>query len=143
MKQPALFVLVILLTTSMVVCAIFEISLEGRKKFQPNFAIASSEISAKNVYVFSFSNITGDDRISFKLSTDGGATFTSKTDLLNRTLSNSSDIEISSTNQNVVVSWSERNASIGDPLSTAHPGGGVTLGVILLQTPNQSINSVE
>lgn len=143
MKQPALFVLVILLTTSMVVCAIFEISLEGRKKFQLNFAIASSEISAKNVYVFSFSNITGDDRISFRLSTDGGATFTSKTDLLNRTLSNSSDIEISSTNQNVVVSWSERNASIGDPLSTAHPGGGVTLGVILLQTPNQSINSVE
>ena len=139
MKQPnTIELLIIVLATLIAVCSISGISVEGRKNSQPNYAIAPSAISAREVYLFSFSNLTGDDKLTFRISTDGGATFASKINLINKTLSNSTNVDLSSANQDIVISWWERNATIIEPEGTIHPENGITLGIILLRSPNET-----
>ena len=136
---------IVVVSTLIAVSSIFGVFLEDRTNFQSNIANASPANSTNRIYVFSFSNVTGNDKVTFGSLSEAGSTFTSKINLLNRTLPNSTDVELSSSNQDqdIVISWAERSATLDDVASTNYPDNGVTLGIILFRPSNETINSTD
>jgi hypothetical protein len=72
-------------------------------------------ISGDNIYVASSTNRTGNYEVMFRASTDGGAIFTDKINLSNSTDAESQDVQIAADNDNVIVTWWERNATSNEP----------------------------
>src|ERR1041384_1656422 len=84
--------------------------------------------SGNNVYVSWWSNKTGNDEVMFKASTDGGKTFSDKMNLSNSTNSQSRDTQIAASDNNVYVSWWERNATNNEPVLRISNDNGKTFG---------------
>src|SRR3569833_2885583 len=72
--------------------------------------------SGDNLYIAWWSNKTGNDEVMFKASTDGGKTIGEKINLSNSSNSESQDAQIAASDNNVYVSWWERNATSNDPV---------------------------
>jgi hypothetical protein len=81
-----------------------------------------------NVYIAWWSNKTGDDEVMFKASADGGKTFGDKMNLSNSTNSESQDAQIAASDNNVYVTWWERNATSNEPVLRVSNDGGKTFG---------------
>ena len=95
--------------------------------------IATSE--DKNVYVSWPSNKTGSDEVMFKASTDGGKTFGNKMNLSNSPKSESQDVQIAASGNNVYVTWWERNQTMNEPFIRISDDNGKTFGpTIMLST---------
>jgi len=101
--------------------ALFEI-----EDFRSKAPIATS--GDNNVYITWWSNKTGNDEVMFKASTDGGKTFSNKTNLSNSPKSNSQDAEIAASGNNVYVSWWERNQTSNEPVLRISNDNGKTFG---------------
>src|ERR1051325_175819 len=84
--------------------------------------------SDNNVYVSWWSNKTGNDEVMFKASTDGGKTFGSKMNLSNTPNSDSQDVQIAASGNNVYVTWWERNATNNEPVIRVSNDNGKTFG---------------
>jgi len=134
--------LVIVLTLIVVLCPLFMTSRGGNNSLNSYSAKAASATSVNDIYVFSFSNKTGNDEIMFRSSTDGGSTFSNTVGLTNSTSPNPKDVEISADDKNIIISWSERNVSGNQSLNDTLPDDGVTLGIVLLRLPNGTINTL-
>ena len=134
--------LVIVLTLIVVLCPLFMTSSGGNNSLNSYSAKAASATSVNDIYVFSFSNKTGNDEIMFRSSTDGGSTFSNTVGLTNSTSPNPKDVEISADDKNIIISWSERNVSGNQSLNDTLPDDGVTLGIVLLRLPNGTINTL-
>jgi hypothetical protein len=65
----------------------------------------------------------------FRASTDGGQTFGDKINLSNTTNSDSSNVEINSDSDNVVVTWWETNQTSDTPVMRVSDDNGVTFGL--------------
>jgi hypothetical protein len=91
----------------------------------PAAPIATSD---NNVYVSWWSNKTGNDEVMFKASTDGGKTFGSKMNLSNTPNSDSQDVQIAASGNNVYVTWWERNATNNEPVIRVSNDNGKTFG---------------
>jgi hypothetical protein len=76
----------------------------------------------------------------FRASTDGGQTFGDKVNLSNTTNSNSSNVEINSDSDNVVVTWWETNQTSDTPVMRVSNDNGVTFGPVLRLAPNGTID---
>ena len=72
--------------------------------------------SGDNLYIAWWSNKTGNDEVMFKASTDGGKTIGEKINLSNSSNSESQDAQIAASDNNVYVSWWERNATSNEPV---------------------------
>jgi hypothetical protein len=81
-----------------------------------------------NVYTAWWSNKTGNDEVMFKASTDAGKTFTDKMNLSNSPTSDSQDVQISASGNNVYISWWERNATSNEPVLRVSNDNGKTFG---------------
>ena len=124
-----------------VLCSFFIISGENISSHS-NSANSAFATSVNDIYVFSYSNKTCNDEVMFKSSTDGGLTFRNTVGLINSTVLDPEDVEISADNENIIISWSERNTSGKQILNDTLSNDGVTLGVVLLRLQNETINTL-
>ena len=105
--------------------ALFEI-----EDFRSKAPIATS--GDNNVYVAWWSNKTGNDEVMFKASTDGGKTFSDKMNLSNTPNSESQDAQIAASENNVYVSWRERNSTSNEPVMRVSTDNGKTFGELII-----------
>ena len=100
-------------------------------------------ISGDNVYVAWSTNKTGNYEVMFRASTDSGATFTDKINLSNSTDAESQDVQIAAENDNVIVTWWERNATSNEPVVAISTDTGTTFGSIMKLGANGTISTTE
>ncbi len=70
---------------------------------------AQTSVFENNIYAVWFTNKSGNWEVMFRASGDAGKTFGDKINLSNSPTSDSVDVDISSDESNVAVSWWERN----------------------------------
>jgi hypothetical protein len=100
-------------------------------------------ISGDNIYVAWPTNKTGNYEVMFRASMDGGSTFTDKINLSNSTDAESQDVQIAADNDNVVVTWWERNATSNEPVVTISTDNGTTFAPIMKLAANGTIDMAE
>jgi hypothetical protein len=100
-------------------------------------------ISGDNIYVAWPTNKTGNYEVMFRASMDGGSTFTDKINLSNSTDAESQDVQIAADNDNVVVTWWERNATSNEPVVTISTDNGTTFAPIMKLASNGTISMAE
>ena len=93
----------------------------------PVFLVPIS-VSGNNAYVTWSSNKTGNDEIMFKMSADSGKTFGERMNLSNSPNSESQDVEIAASGNNVYVTWWERNQTMNEPMIRISNDNGKTFG---------------
>ncbi|MFY9965383.1 MAG: hypothetical protein WAK50_06550 [Nitrososphaeraceae archaeon] len=98
--------------------------------------------SDENVYVVWGNNSTTDNNteIMFRASNDGGQSYADKINLSNSSSSNSTDFDIEATDNNVIVSWWETNATSVEPVIIFSNDHGTTFGPILRLASNGTIS---
>jgi hypothetical protein len=106
---------------------------------------APPSISGDNIYVAWWTNNTanGNEEVNFRASNDGGQTFGNKINLSNTTNSDSSNVEIESDADSIVVSWWETNQTSTTPLMRVSNDNGATFGPVLRLAPNGTIGVSE
>jgi hypothetical protein len=138
-----IIIIIALVTTSLAIPILFSeqqaVALaEGHELSRKAAPMATS---GDNVYVVWWSNKTGNDEIMFKASTDGGKTFGDKMNLSNSTNSESQDAQIAASDNNVYVSWWERNAISNEPVLRVSNDSGKTFGEIIQLSSNTTSGS--
>jgi hypothetical protein len=116
------------------------------KAFLPsNFATdlqAPIATSDDSLYVAWWSNKTGNDEVMFKASTDSGKTFGDKMNLSNSSNSDSQDVQITASANNVYVTWWERNQTMNEPVMRVSNDNGKTFGEIIKLAGNSTSGAV-
>jgi hypothetical protein len=101
--------------------------------------MAPPAITGDNIYVAWWTNKTGNDEVMFRASTDAGKTFGDKINLSNTTDSESSEVEIDSDADNVVVTWWETNDTSSVPVMRVSDDNGKTFGPLLHLAENGTL----
>jgi hypothetical protein len=96
-------------------------------------------ISGDNFYVTWSTNKTGNYEVMFRASTDGGTTFTDKINLSNSTDAESQDVQIAADDNNVIVTWWERNSTSNEPVIRISTDDGTTFGSMMKLAENGTI----
>ena len=111
------------------------------ESFAPTSRRAPTSVTGDNVYAAWWTNNTfnNNDEVNFRASTDGGQTFGEKINLSNTTNFDSSNVEIESDGDSVVVTWWETNQTSETPIMRVSNDNGVTFGPILRLAPNGTI----
>ncbi|MGC2482712.1 MAG: hypothetical protein WA398_03030 [Nitrososphaeraceae archaeon] len=138
-KGTILFFAMTLLGTTMIVAMNLE------EAFAPTSFRAPPAITGDNIYVAWWTNNTanGNEEVNFRASNDGGQTFGDKINLSNTTNSDSSNVEIESDADNIVVSWWETNQTSTTPVMRVSNDNGATFGSVLRLAPNGTIGVSE
>lgn len=94
-----------------------------------------------NVYVAWWSNntINGNNEVLFRVSADGGASFSEKINLSNTNDSESERVELDSDGESVIVTWWETNQTDEIPIMRISNDNGETFGPILRLGANGTI----
>ena len=102
-------------------------------------------ITGDNIYVAWWTNNTanGNEEVNFRASNDGGQTFEDKINLSNTTNLGSSNVEIESDADSIVVSWWETNQTSTTPVMRVSNDNGATFGPVLRLAPNGTIGVSE
>jgi hypothetical protein len=113
--------------------------------FAPTSRRAPTSVTGENVYVAWWTNNTfnNNDEVNFRASTDGGSTFGDKINLSNTTESGSSNVEIDSEGDSVVVTWWETNQTSETPVMKVSNDNGATFGPLIRLAPNGTIGELE
>ncbi len=138
-KGTILFFAMTLLGTTMIVVMNLE------EAFAPTSFRAPPAITGDNIYVAWWTNNTanGNEEVNFRASNDGGQTFGDKINLSNTTNSDSSNVEIESDADSIVVSWWETNQTSTIPVMRVSNDNGATFGSVLRLAPNGTIGVSE
>ncbi|MFZ0202521.1 MAG: hypothetical protein WAL46_02380 [Nitrososphaeraceae archaeon] len=138
-KGTILFFAMTLLGTTMIAVMNLE------EAFAPTSFRAPPAITGDNIYVAWWTNNTanGNEEVNFRASNDGGQTFGDKINLSNTTNSDSSNVEIESDADSIVVSWWETNQTSTTPLMRVSNDNGATFGSVLRLAPNGTIGVSE
>ncbi len=98
-------------------------------------------VMGDNVYVAWWSNNTanGNNEVLFRVSTDGGASFSDKINLSNSNDSESERVELDSDGESVIVTWWETNETNEIPNMRVSNDNGETFGPILRLGANGTI----
>jgi hypothetical protein len=109
--------------------------------FAPTSRRAPASVAGDNIYVAWWTNNTSNnnEEVNFRASTDGGQTFGDKINLSNTTDFDSSNVEIDSDSDSVVVTWWETNQTSETPVMRVSNDNGATFGSILQLAPNGTI----
>ena len=113
--------------------------------FAPTSRRAPTAVTGENIYVAWWTNNTfnNNDEVNFRASTDGGQTFGDKINLSNTTDFDSSNVEIDSDANSVVVTWWETNQTSETPVMRVSNDNGATFGSTLRLAPNGTIGASE
>jgi hypothetical protein len=138
-KGSIVLVAMTLLGTTMIAVANLEAA------FAPTSFRAPTAITGDNIYVAWWTNNTANDNeeVNFRASNDGGQTFGDKINLSNTTNSDSSNVEIESDADSIVVSWWETNQTSTTPVMRVSNDNGATFGPVLRLAPNGTIGVSE
>jgi hypothetical protein len=138
-KGTILFFAMTLLGTTMIAVMNLE------EAFAPTSFRAPPAITGDNIYVAWWTNNTanGNEEVNFRASNDGGQTFGDKINLSNTTNSDSSNVEIESDVDSIVVSWWETNQTSTTPVMRVSNDNGATFGSVLRLAPNGTIGVSE
>lgn len=138
-KGTILFFAMTLLGTTMIAVMNLE------EAFAPTSFRAPPAITGDNIYVGWWTNNTanGNEEVNFRASNDGGQTFGDKINLSNTTNSDSSNVEIESDADSIVVSWWETNQTSTTPVMRVSNDNGATFGPVLRLAPNGTIGVSE
>jgi hypothetical protein len=138
-KGTFLFFAMTLLGTTMIIVMNLE------EAFAPTSFRAPPAITGDNIYVAWWTNNTanGNEEVNFRASNDGGQTFGDKINLSNTTNSDSSNVEIESDADSIVVSWWETNQTSTTPVMRVSNDNGATFGSVLRLAPNGTIGVSE
>ena len=138
-KGTILFFAMTLLGTTMIAAMNLE------EAFAPTSFRAPPAITGDNIYVAWWTNNTanGNEEVNFRASNDGGQTFGDKINLSNTTNSDSSNVEIESDADSIVVSWWETNQTSTTPVMRVSNDNGATFGSVLRLAPNGTIGVSE
>ena len=138
-KGTILFFAMTLLGTTMIAVMNLEEALA------PTSFRAPPAITGDNIYVAWWTNNTsnGNEEVNFRASNDGGQTFGDKINLSNTTNSDSSNVEIESDADSIVVSWWETNQTSTTPVMRVSNDNGATFGSVLRLAPNGTIGVSE
>jgi len=98
-------------------------------------------VSEDNVYVAWWTNKSGNNEVLFRASNDDGATFGDKINLSKTPESESEDVEIQASDNNVYVTWWERNQTSNDPVMRISNDNGETFGPLLPLAVNGTLFS--
>ena len=98
-------------------------------------------VAGDNVYVAWWSNntINGNNEVLFRVSTDGGTSFSDKINLSNTNDSESERVELDSDGESVIVTWWETNETDEIPIMRVSSDNGETFGPILRLGANGTI----
>ena len=112
--------------------------------FAPTSRRAPASVSGDNIYVAWWTNNTSNnnEEVNFRASTDGGQTFGDKVNLSNTTDFDSSNVEIDSDGDSVVVTWWETNQTGETPVMRLSNDNGATFGPLLRLALNGTISDV-
>jgi hypothetical protein len=113
--------------------------------FAPTSFRAPTAITGDNIYVAWWTNNTANDNeeVNFRASNDGGQTFGDKINLSNTSNLDSSNVEIESDADSIVVSWWETNQTSTTPVMRVSNDNGATFGPVLRLAPNGTIGVSE
>jgi hypothetical protein len=116
-------------------------SAEGKAFLPSNFAKSPVALSGNNVYITWWTNNTANnnEEVMFRVSTDGGATFSDKINLSNTTDADSWRVEIAGEGDDVLVSWWETNETSDTPVARISTDAGQTFGPLLRLATNGTI----
>lgn len=98
-------------------------------------------VSEDNVYVAWWTNKSGNNEVLFRASNDNAATFGDKINLSKTPESESEDVEIQASDNNVYVTWWERNQTSNDPVMRISNDNGETFGPLLPLAVNGTLFS--
>jgi hypothetical protein len=138
-KRSIVLVAMTLLGTTMIAVTNLEAT------FAPTSFRAPTAITGDNIYVAWWTNNTsnGNEEVNFRASNDGGQTFGDKINLSNTSNSDSSNVEIESDADSIVVSWWETNKTSTTPVMRVSNDNGATFGPVLRLAPNGTIGVSE
>jgi hypothetical protein len=138
-KGTILFFAMTLLGTTMIAVMNLE------EAFAPTSFRAPPAITGDNIYIAWWTNNTsnGNEEVNFRASNDGGQNFGDKINLSNTTNSDSSNVEIESDADSIVVSWWETNQTSTTPVMRVSNDNGATFGSVLRLAPNGTIGVSE
>jgi hypothetical protein len=145
MNKKLLIIRAIVAFVAITVLGTLTIAVTTPEAFAPTSRRAPPAITGDNIYVAWWTNNTANknDEVMFRASTDGGQTFGDKVNLSNTTNSNSSNVEINSDADNVVVTWWETNQTSDTPVMRVSDDNGETFGPVLKLAPNGTIGGSE
>jgi hypothetical protein len=129
-KGTNVFVAMTLLGTTMIAVMNLE------EAFAPTSFRAPPAIAGDNT-------ANGNEEVNFRASNNGGQTFGDKINLSNTTNSDSSNVEIESDADSIVVSWWETNQTSTTPVMRVSNDDGATFGPVLRLAPNGTIGVSE
>lgn len=117
--------------------------LQYKAEGQMNLAAGSEKAPVatfeNDVYVAWWTNKTGNDEVMYRVSSDGGKTFTDKINLSNTPGADSVDVEIAADEGKVAVTWWERNETVNEPVIRLSSDGGKNFGPMLKLAANGTI----
>jgi hypothetical protein len=137
-KRSIVFIVMTLLGTTIAVTNLDLV-------FAPTSFRAPTAITGDNIYVAWWTNNTanGNEEVNFRASNDGGQSFGEKVNLSNTSNSDSSNVEIESDAESIVVSWWETNQTSTTPVMRVSNDNGATFGPVLRLAPNGTIGVSE
>ncbi len=104
-------------------------------------------VSGDNIYIAWWTNNTSQNgnnqEVMFRVSNDGGATFSDKANLSNSPNSDSWRVDIAAEEENITVTWWETNQTSDIPVARVSNDGGGTFGPLLMLAANGTLSSGE
>ena len=94
-----------------------------------------------NIYVVwgtDKNTVNKNGELMFRVSNDGGKTFSNKINLSNSTKAQSQDVQIAAEGNNVYVTWWERNQTMNEPVLRVSSDNGKTFGEIIKLSGNST-----
>jgi hypothetical protein len=117
--------------------------LQYKAEGQMNLAAGSEKAPVatfeNDVYVAWWTNKTGNDEVMYRVSSDGGKTFTDKINLSNTPGADSVDVKIAADEGKVAVTWWERNETVNEPVIRLSSDGGKNFEPLLKLAANGTI----
>jgi hypothetical protein len=125
------------------VTSIGSLALQYKAEGQMNLAARSEKAPVatfeNDIYVAWWTNETGNDEVMYRVSSDGGKTFTDKINLSNTPGVDSVDVEIAADEGKVAITWWERGESVNEPVIRISSDGGKNFGQLLKLAANGTV----
>lgn len=128
---------------ALVISSIGSLASQYRAEGQMNLAARSEKAPVatfeNDIYVAWWTNETGNDEVMYRVSGDGGKTFTDKINLSNSPGTDSANVEIAADEGKVAITWWERSETVNEPVIRLSSDGGKNFGPVLKLANNGTI----
>ena len=132
-------IIMVALVTSSIGSLASQYKAEGQMNFSARSEKAPVATFENDIYVAWWTNETGNDEVMYRVSSDGGKTFTDKINLSNSPGTDSVDVEIAADEGKVAITWWERSQTVNEPVIRLSSDSGKNFGAVLKLANNGTI----